>query len=98
MIQSFILTNIATTKCYLFCKNMTCRTGIKSNFDQKGDQLQTHNLSKQQQITDSDKDLGLAKVNLSGLVFHRSPGVKALTDRQTDTETDNTALYTIKKI
>ena len=30
------------------------------------------NLSKQQQIIDTDKDLGLVMVNLSGLVFHGS--------------------------
>ena len=30
--------------------------------NEKGDRLQTGNLSKQQQITDTDKDLGLAMV------------------------------------
>ncbi len=47
---------------------------------------------KHQQITDSDKDLGLVIVNVFGLVFHwfKQESTDRQTDKQTDGQTDAT--------
>ncbi len=72
---------VTTLKDWLKSTNIQIEPDLrKPSSNQKRDRLQMRNLSKQQQITETDKDLGLATVNLSGQPNNQSNNQ---TDRQT---------------